>query len=52
MECQTRLDHVVINVRRDMDPAEALCRSLGFTITPRGYHSLGSINHLMMFDTD
>jgi hypothetical protein len=52
MECQTRLDHVVINVRRDMDPAEALCRSLGFTITPRGYHSLGSINHLMMFGTD
>jgi hypothetical protein len=52
MECQTRLDHVVINVRHDMDPAEALCRSLGFTITPRGYHSLGSINHLMMFDTD
>ena len=47
-----RLDHVVINAQRDMDAAEALCRSLGFTVTPRGYHTLGSINHLMMFDTD
>jgi len=25
---------------------------LGFTLTPRGYHSLGSINHLMMFEHD
>ena len=52
MECTTRLDHVVINVRREMDAAEALCQALGFTVTPRGYHSLGSINHLMMFDTN
>jgi hypothetical protein len=52
MECRTRLDHVVINVRRDMDAAEDLCQALGFTVTPRGYHSLGSINHLMMFDTN
>ena len=52
MECSTRLDHVVINVRREMDAAEALCQALGFTVTPRGYHSLGSINHLMMFDTN
>jgi hypothetical protein len=52
MECKTQLDHVVINVQRDMDAAEAVCARLGFTMTPRGYHSLGSINHLMMFDTD
>ena len=26
--------------------------ALGFTLTPRGYHSLGSINHLMVFDSD
>lgn len=52
MECKTRLDHVVINVRRDMDAAEDLCKALGFTVTPRGYHTLGSINHLMMFDTN
>ena len=51
-ECRTQLDHVVINVRRDMNAAQALCQALGFTVTPRGYHTLGSINHLMMFDTD
>ena len=26
--------------------------SLGFTLTPRGHHTLGSMNHLMMFGTD
>jgi hypothetical protein len=44
------LDHVVINVLFDMDRAAALMSRLGFTLTPRGYHSLGSINHLMMFE--
>jgi hypothetical protein len=44
------LDHVVINVLFDMDRAAALMSQLGFTLTPRGYHSLGSINHLMMFE--
>jgi hypothetical protein len=29
-----------------------LMSRLGFTLTPRGYHSLGSINHLMMFEHD
>ena len=52
MGCTTRIDHVVINVRQDMDSAEKLCEALGFTVTPRGYHTLGSINHLMMFKTD
>jgi len=47
-----QLDHTVINVQFDMDRAEGLFRDLGFTLTPRGYHSLGSINHLMMFRTD
>jgi hypothetical protein len=46
------LDHVVINVLFDMDPAADLMSRLGFTLTPRGYHSLGSINHLMMFEND
>jgi hypothetical protein len=46
------LDHVVINVLFDMDRAAALMSQLGFTLTPRGYHSLGSINHLMMFEHD
>jgi hypothetical protein len=46
------LDHVVINARDDMDHAADLYRRLGFTLTERGYHSLGSINHLAMFGTD
>ena len=44
------LDHVVINALFDMDGAAALMSRLGFTLTPRGYHSLGSINHLMVFE--
>jgi hypothetical protein len=47
-----QLDHAVINVGRRMDAAERFCRDLGFTVTPRGHHSLGSINHLMLFDSD
>jgi hypothetical protein len=46
------LDHLVINVQFDMDRAAALMSQLGFTLTPRGYHSLGSINHLVMFEHD
>lgn len=42
------LDHVVINTLRGMDAAADLFTALGFTLTPRGHHSLGSINHLMM----
>ena len=44
------LDHIVINVLFDMDRAAALMSQLGFTLTPRGHHSLGSINHLMVFE--
>ena len=43
-----RLDHLVINVLFEMDAAQALFGSLGFQVTPRGHHTLGSINHLMM----
>ena len=46
------LDHVVINARDEMDAAAAVYRRLGFRLTPRGYHSLGSTNHLAMFATD
>ena len=46
------LDHIVINTLFDMDRAAALMSELGFTLTPRGYHSLGSINHLVMFEQD
>ena len=46
------LDHVVINARDDMDRAADIYTRLGFSLTERGYHSLGSINHLAMFGTD
>jgi hypothetical protein len=44
------LDHLVINTLFDMDRAAAMMSQLGFTVTPRGFHSLGSINHLMVFE--
>jgi Glyoxalase-like domain len=44
----TMLDHVVVNTLRNMDQAFQCFAALGFTLTPRGHHSLGSINHLMM----
>ena len=42
------LDHLVINVMRNMDEARDLFHALGFQLTPRGHHTLGSINHLML----
>lgn len=45
------LDHVVFLVR-DLDQALATYQGLGFTATPRGFHSLGSQNHCLMFDRD
>jgi catechol 2,3-dioxygenase-like lactoylglutathione lyase family enzyme len=46
------LDHVVIDVRDRMDEAARVFAGLGFRLTPRGHHTLGSMNHLMMFATD
>ena len=46
------LDHVVINVRDQIDRGHDVFTRLGFTLTPRGYHTLGSMNHLAMFGTD
>src|ERR1700761_5099947 len=46
------LDHVVVNARDQIDQAADTYRRLGFTLTPRGYHTLGSINHLATFGTD
>jgi hypothetical protein len=46
------LDHVVVNARDRLDEAAGTYRRLGFTLTPRGYHTLGSMNHLAMFGTD
>ncbi|MBT3373223.1 MAG: VOC family protein [Rhodospirillaceae bacterium] len=49
---RARLDHTVINVQFEMDKAQGQFGELGFFLTDRGYHTLGSINHLMMFGTD
>jgi catechol 2,3-dioxygenase-like lactoylglutathione lyase family enzyme len=45
------LDHVVIRVA-DLDRAAADFRALGFNLTPRGRHSLGTENHCAMFGFD
>lgn len=42
-------DHAVVNVLGEMEPAAARYSGLGFSLTPRGYHTLGSINHLAVF---
>src|SRR5215467_14933502 len=46
------LDHVVIDVRDRIDEAMRRFASLGFQLTPRGHHTLGSVNHLAMFAAD
>jgi hypothetical protein len=46
------LDHVVIDVRDHIDEAMRCFSALGFLLTPRGRHTLGSVNHLAMFATD
>lgn len=46
------VDHAVINVLERMDEAVARFAALGFAPTARGYHSLGSINHLMVLQHD
>jgi 4-hydroxyphenylpyruvate dioxygenase-like putative hemolysin len=42
------IDHAIVAVR-DLDAAAADFRALGFTLTPRGEHSIGSQNHCIMF---
>ena len=45
------IDHVVIAVA-DLDQAAADFARLGFTLTPRGRHTMGSENHCAMFAGD
>jgi len=45
------IDHVVITAR-DLDSIEGSFRRMGFTLTPRGHHTLGSQNHCVMFGQD
>ncbi|MGC6387731.1 VOC family protein [Ewingella sp. S1.OA.A_B6] len=43
------VDHAVINVDDQLDDAEALFIRMGFQLTARGHHSMGSSNHLAIF---
>ncbi|WP_245475980.1 VOC family protein [Bradyrhizobium sp. Leo170] len=43
------LDHAVINVMGKLDEAAAQYGRLGFKLTERGHHSLGSSNNLAIF---
>jgi len=45
------IDHVVIVVR-DLDTARDTFARMGFTVTPRGVHTVGSQNHCVMFGRD
>jgi catechol 2,3-dioxygenase-like lactoylglutathione lyase family enzyme len=45
------IDHVVICVH-DLERARATYARLGFGLTPRGHHTLGSQNHCIMFGRD
>jgi hypothetical protein len=46
------VDHIVVDVRDRIDEAAQRFAELGFQLTPRGHHTLGSSNHLAMFATD
>ena len=45
-------DHAVLNLHYEVDASEKLFSALGFQVTSRGYHSLGSMNNLIMFGTN
>lgn len=45
------IDHVVVLVR-DLDKAQHAYARMGFALTPRGFHTLGSQNHCLMFGSD
>jgi hypothetical protein len=45
------IDHVVI-AARDLDSTQETFRRMGFTLTPRGHHTLGSENHCVVFGHD
>ncbi len=44
------IDHAVINVDGELDQALCLFRRMGFQLSERGHHSMGSSNHLAVFD--
>lgn len=46
------IDHVIVNARDGLDATAALWTRLGFHLTPRGHHTLGSSNNLAILGTD
>lgn len=46
------VDHVVVNVLGKLDEAAAQYEALGFTLTERGHHTLGTSNNLAIFSTN
>ena len=46
------LDHIVFNTRDNTDAVVDLFSRLGFQVGARGFHTLGSINHTIVFATD
>lgn len=44
------LDHVVINGHYAIEKAADTLLALGFTLTPQGRHSMGSLNHLIVLE--
>ena len=47
-----RIDHIVINTRDQIDQTVVYFERMGFTVTPRGYHGVGTINHTIVFAAD
>lgn len=47
-----RVDHLVVNAGFELDSVARAWEHLGFHLTDRGHHSLGSINHLIVFADD
>ncbi len=45
----TQIDHLVVDAGDRMDEAERAYRAFGFHLTERGFHTLGSVNHLAVF---
>jgi hypothetical protein len=46
------LDHVVVDARDRIDEAAQAYQALGFRLTPRGHHTLGSSNNLAVFGSN
>lgn len=46
------IDHIVFNTKDQTDEAVHFFERAGFSVTPRGFHTLGSINHTIVFAED